>query len=707
MGDIFRAYDPVLRRWVALKVLRREVVTGDAESLRRARAQLLREARAAAVLSHPNAVAIFDVGEVGDTPFLAMELLEGKSLREYIGDVRVDLPTKLAWLADIARALGAAHERGLVHRDVKPENVMVCNDGTIKVLDFGIAKITRPVPLLVGEGGPPSIVTMVGNTLGTPRYMAPEVILGHEVDGRADQFAWGIVAYELLAGKHAWAAQEAPTQYGILNEAPPLPPLETAGLPPDVGAIVMRALEKESRDRFVSMQEVVAALEAAIQRSRAAPPPPRPSEDEPPEENTAVTHLEEKTAITHWKPLAEQAEFRPGEVIDERYELVSMAGRGPHAIVFRVSDLKARTWVALKVLLAGGDEKRLRRELLVARSVTHPGVVRMYDLVEVGGRPALTMELVEGQTLAASLARGSTWSPDQLKTFGLEVASALGAVHAAKVIHTDLRANKILLRTEGGLPPSMGRPVVTGFGSARVLEAKEDPPSSLLAPSTLPNLEVQTLPLNVAPELRDQLVPPGPGVDVYAFGHLWFEAAMGALTDLPSKGAAREAERLLAAARPDLPGAVTACIVRCLAFDPKERFSDGSAIRTALEARKVVAKTVPMPSQQASPAVPAGLPPTPVPPTPVPPAPSVPPAPIAGPAPEPIPATLSMASRGAEEVVVPLAPGPPAAAPPVAAAKVQKKKGKGVIVGLVLAFLLAVAVGASIVLFWGGAGLGR
>jgi serine/threonine protein kinase len=686
MGDIFRAYDPVLRRWVALKVLRREVVTGDAESLRRARAQLLREARAAAVLNHPNAVAIFDVGEVGETPFLAMELLEGRSMREYIGDPRVDLRTKLAWLADVARALAAAHERGLVHRDVKPENVMVCTDGTIKVLDFGIAKITRPRGPVSVEG-PPSIVTMVGNTLGTPRYMAPEIILGQEIDGRADQFAWGIVAYELLVGKHAWAAQDAPTQYGILNEAPPLPPIVSAGLPPDVAGIVTRALEKRSQDRFPSMQEVVAALDAAIQRVVAAPRPPDPMQSELlVDEKTAITHSRAEIMGDLPKTARGALDFRPGEVLDDRYELVSEAGRGPHAIVFRARDLKARTWVALKVLVHGGDERRLRRELLVARSVTHPGVVRMYDLVEVAGRPALTMELVEGQTLSASLARGERWSPAQLTSFGLEVARALGAVHAAKVVHTDLKASKILIRTEGGAAPADGHPVVTGFGSARVLDGKQDPPpSSVLAPTTVPNMDIETLPLHIAPELREQLVPVGPSADLYAFGHVWFEAAVGVLGELPAKGAARVAEARLASKRPDLDASLVAMIVRCLAPDPKDRFADGGQLRAALEARGGAA-------------------------------PRVSPQPVAA-APVPDPALRDTKPRLLSEpppraAAPPLAVAPPAgpaAVPPpgfssavTVATRVQKKKGKGVAVGLILAFLLAVAVGASIVLFGGG-----
>src|SRR5579883_2965896 len=141
MARVYRAHDPRLHQRVALKVLRLDSST-DPDTSVDATARVMREARAAAALDHPNAVSVFDVGEADGQLFIAMELVVGKSLRAYVGDASVSWETKLRWMLDAARALGAAHERGLVHRDVKPENVMVRADGMVKVVDFGIAKRT-------------------------------------------------------------------------------------------------------------------------------------------------------------------------------------------------------------------------------------------------------------------------------------------------------------------------------------------------------------------------------------------------------------------------------------------------------------------------------------------------------------------------------------------------------------------------------------
>ena len=199
-GVVYAAYDPRLDRRVALKVLRRELL-GESSST-----SLVREARAAAALEHPNAVSIYDVGLADEaTPFLAMELVEGETLRAYVGDGGPPIATRLGWLLDIARVLAAAHARGIVHRDVKPSNVLVRADGIVKVADFGVA---RRAPRPAHDHAPPSARHPAeddpSDGAGTPAYMAPEQLLNQEVDTRADQFAWGVVAYELLAGALPW-----------------------------------------------------------------------------------------------------------------------------------------------------------------------------------------------------------------------------------------------------------------------------------------------------------------------------------------------------------------------------------------------------------------------------------------------------------------------------------------------------------------------
>jgi eukaryotic-like serine/threonine-protein kinase len=259
MGCVYRAYDPRLDRRVALKVISQ----GFAPAV--ANARLLREARAAAALDHPNAVAIFDVGELDGAPYIVMELVEGHTLRRAPGDVAPPVPTRLAQLADITRALAAAHRRGLVHRDIKPENVMVRDDGMVKVLDFGIARRTGG-PVDPRNATQPALQTLTvdGVKLGTPVYMAPEQIRGDELDGRADQFGWGVLAYEILTEKLPWrgANDALAVMASALTDPVDHLALEQAGVSPAAARVVLRALEKRPEDRFASMDELRSALES-------------------------------------------------------------------------------------------------------------------------------------------------------------------------------------------------------------------------------------------------------------------------------------------------------------------------------------------------------------------------------------------------------------------------------------------------------------
>jgi len=272
MGELFRAFDTRLRRNVALKVLHRErALHAPFESS----ARILREARAAAALSHANVVAIHDVGEHDGVPFIAMEYVEGHSLRAFVGTPDPPFETRLGWMIAVARALAAAHEKGLVHRDVKPDNVMIREDGTVKVLDFGIARYPESLPeiRLPQDGGPgePSDLAADANTrvVGTPGYMAPEQTRGDRIDGRADQFSWGVVAFEVFSGTLPWPMQRGGLSIAAaaLSERPK--PLGEP-VPPHVAQVVERALAKVAVDRFPSMKQLVAALGADVESADSA-----------------------------------------------------------------------------------------------------------------------------------------------------------------------------------------------------------------------------------------------------------------------------------------------------------------------------------------------------------------------------------------------------------------------------------------------------
>ncbi|MDB4945435.1 MAG: Serine/threonine protein kinase [Labilithrix sp.] len=240
VGEVYRAHDTRLHRKVALKVLRAD--REDEGSVSR----LFREARAAAGLTHPSTVAIHDIGDHEGIVYIVMELVQGAPLSADVGDGAVPVARKVGWLLDIARALAAAHKAGIVHRDVKPANVMVSDEGAVKVLDFGLAR-----PLVDG-----SFRTQHGHVLGTPRYMAPEQLAGGAVDGRSDQYSCGLLAYELLSGSHPGGALAGVPEPSPLDEVTP-------EVGPVVGRIVSRMLALVPEERFASMDEVVSALEDA------------------------------------------------------------------------------------------------------------------------------------------------------------------------------------------------------------------------------------------------------------------------------------------------------------------------------------------------------------------------------------------------------------------------------------------------------------
>ena len=266
MGEVYKARDTRLGREVAVKVISDRLGT-DPSVL----ARFEREAKAVAALSHPNILAIFDFGEAAGVTYAVMELLEGATLRETLsgGPLPVSRATEIA--SQIARGLAAAHDKGIVHRDLKPENVFVTKDGRIKVLDFGLAKLTNPEE--AGQGSQVatgSLHTGAGSVLGTVGYMSPEQVRGTRADARSDIFALGIVLSEMLSGHRPFERGSAmDTLAAILKEDPPPLP---EGLPQSLDRIVYRCLQKQPEDRFHSAHDLAHDLEM-IHRDTASRSP--------------------------------------------------------------------------------------------------------------------------------------------------------------------------------------------------------------------------------------------------------------------------------------------------------------------------------------------------------------------------------------------------------------------------------------------------
>ena len=259
MGEIYKAQDTRLNRFVAIKVLS-TANAGDVERRRR----FVQEAQAASALNHPNIITIHDVVSTDGLEFMVMEFVSGVTLDDLIPQHGLNVQKSLDISVQIADALQTAHAAGIVHRDLKPANVMVTGTGLVKVLDFGIAKLTGPSPTAknTDETLPiDSPMTVEGSILGTVSYMSPEQAQAKTVDPRSDVFSFGLVVYEMLTGQKAFSGDSAlSTLSSILrDEAKPIGEL-VEGVPTELEQIVHRAMRKEPDQRWQTMQEMRAAL---------------------------------------------------------------------------------------------------------------------------------------------------------------------------------------------------------------------------------------------------------------------------------------------------------------------------------------------------------------------------------------------------------------------------------------------------------------
>ncbi|HTR03209.1 MAG TPA: protein kinase [Thermoanaerobaculia bacterium] len=264
MGEVYRARDPRLARDVAVKVLPASY-SEDADRLRR----FEQEAKAAGALHHPNITAVFDIGQHDGGPYIVQELLEGETLRATLATGRLSARRVVDYAIGIARGLAAAHEKGIVHRDLKPENVFVTNDGQVKILDFGLAKLTEAEGLDNQTNLPTATRgTEPGVVMGTLGYMSPEQVRGKPADHRSDIFSFGAIFYEMLSGRRAFQGDSAAdTMSAILKEDPPELSVTNQNVSPALDRIVRHCLEKAPERRLHSAHDLAFELEALSQTS--------------------------------------------------------------------------------------------------------------------------------------------------------------------------------------------------------------------------------------------------------------------------------------------------------------------------------------------------------------------------------------------------------------------------------------------------------
>ena len=299
MGVVYRGFDPLLERTVAIKTIKLDLSPAERADFEK---RFFQEAKSAARLNHPNIVTVFDAGEAGEVAYIAMEFLEGEDLRQVMVPGRGMAEDQAAdIIAGIAEGLAYAHRQGVVHRDVKPANIMVLKNGGVKLADFGIAHLQTGAK------------TQTGTLLGTPKYMSPEQISGLPVDGRADIFSLGVVLYQLLTGVAPFEGEAMAAVMFQVLQRPALPPARhVEHLHPGFAYILSRALAKKPEDRYQTASEFAADLRRHRKLGKSQPVPwptgglGDPETCMPPGEGASPPAAAPATprAPRHWQPVA-------------------------------------------------------------------------------------------------------------------------------------------------------------------------------------------------------------------------------------------------------------------------------------------------------------------------------------------------------------------------------------------------------------------
>jgi serine/threonine protein kinase len=536
MGIVYRARQLSLNRRVALKVLRRWDTAGFDELQR-----FQIEAQAVARLTHPHIVPIYDHGSPNGVPYFSMELLEGGTLADRIAHETIPPRETAALVEQLARAMAYAHQEQIVHRDLKPTNVLLHRDGTPKIADFSLAK------LLDGDRQ----LTRTYAVMGTASYMAPEQARGQTVavGPAADTWALGAILYEMLCGRPPFLeATFELTRLQVLNAEPLRPSSHRAGVPTDLEEIALRCLEKEPGDRYRSALE----LAEDLRRFLAGEP-------------LSITPLSEWDRQVRWGRGA-------------GYELLELTGCTTVGLVFTARRLSLNRPVTLQTVASEAKEDadhmaRFRRAAEAAAELHHPNILQIYDLGEHQGQPYVSVEFVEGGSLAERCT-GEPCDPRHSAQLIETLARAIHVAHQHGIVHADLRPYNVRLTGDGV-------PRITGFGFAILGEKGDEKETGRRRPQRF-------FSGYLAPEQVATGGPVGPAVDVHALGAMLYEMLTG---QPPFAANTVEHTRQLilhldpaapSQLLPSVPRRLEAICLKCLRKDPTERHSSALALANEL-----------------------------------------------------------------------------------------------------------------------------
>ncbi|MBV9771243.1 MAG: serine/threonine protein kinase, partial [Bryobacterales bacterium] len=455
MGAVYKARDHELDRFLALKVIRPELA-GHPDILRRFKQELI----LARQVTHKNVVRIFDLGTADGRKFITMDYIEGRDLRSILSE-RGKLPPVEAVpiVEQICRGLEAAHAEGVVHRDLKPQNIMVDDAGRVWLMDFGLA---RSMEL--------SGLTRTGVLMGTPDYMSPEQARAERAEAQSDLFSLGIIFFEMLTGRLPFLADTlmAKLLQRVQQRATPVTEIDPS-IPAALSAVVAKCLEPDVTKRYQSIREILDDLSGNVHDTEIIGTT---------QSGSSTPHHREGSADASSISLAT---LGPGSQFGPRYRIESEIGEGGMGKVYKAHDLDLDRTVALKLVrpeLASDANslQRFKQELLLASRISHRNILRIHDLGDVGGVKFISMAYVQGMDLHELIAKTGKLKIARAVSIAKQLANALEAAHAEGVVHRDLKPRNVLVTVDDhvcvsdfGLAKSFGSQATTMTRAGEVL----------------------------------------------------------------------------------------------------------------------------------------------------------------------------------------------------------------------------------------------